>query len=153
MKAIDWKMLLWGGGRTGRKAYALAMTAFIVGGWLAHMAAVAAAYAVPGLVPFVAAPMLALDALLAWMSVCLCCRRLHDAGRSGWWLVPPMSVVIACFAAAEPAYATALGFDEAGAELAALAGLGVYVVMLVALGLLPPSPGPNRFGPPAVAAA
>jgi uncharacterized membrane protein YhaH (DUF805 family) len=152
LNAIDWKILLWGGGRTGRKAYALAMASFIAGGWLAHAAGVAAAYAVPGLIPFIAAPILAFDALIAWMSVCLCCRRLHDAGRSGWWLVPPMVVVVACFAAAEPAYAMALGIDEIGAELIALAGVGLYLVMLAILGLLPPTPGANRFGPAAAAA-
>jgi uncharacterized membrane protein YhaH (DUF805 family) len=153
LNAIDWKMLLWGGGRTGRRAYALAMATFIAGGWLAHTAGVAAAYAVPGLIPFIAVPTLAVDALIAWMSACLCCRRLHDAGRSGWWQAPPMLIVVACLAVAEPAYAIALGFDEAAAELVALAGLGLYLVMLMVLGLLPPTPGPNRFGPPVVVAA
>ena len=60
LSVIDWKILLWGGGRTGRKAYALAMASFIAGGWLAHTGGLAVAYAVPGLIPFIAAPILIL---------------------------------------------------------------------------------------------
>jgi uncharacterized membrane protein YhaH (DUF805 family) len=145
MRNMDWKRLLWGAGRTRRRAYWITMIGLIAAGWLGHAAGVAAAAAMPGLVGSMAGPMLILDVVVAWMTVCLCSRRLHDTGRSGWWQAPPSVAVVVCFAVAEPALAIGLGLDEAAAGWTGLAGLTLYVAMLTTIGLLRPTPGRNRF--------
>jgi uncharacterized membrane protein YhaH (DUF805 family) len=74
-------------GRTGRRAYwlFLILPLFLVGFMLGlfirtfHISLL-----------FGAALLLALVLLLFWISVAVSVKRLHDFGRSGWW-------VIACF--------------------------------------------------------
>ena len=72
--------------------------------------------------------------------VILCVPRLHDLGKSGWWVVVPLATelaIIVIFAVA------ALSLD-AGASVAGLA-IAVFVVVL---GLIPGQPHANRFGEP-----
>ena len=66
-------------------------------------------------------------------------RRLHDIDRTGWWLAMPLlAVFLFGFAAA-----TQVGW------LAAIAGIGVFVSVIVMLifTVSNGTPGPNRFGP------
>lgn len=78
-------------------------------------------------------------------------RRLHDSGRSGWWIliaaVPYfiLGVIVGMAATNDP---TTTGMGMLGlAGLVALAGAIALLVFMV----LPGTPGDNRFGPPTAA--
>jgi len=83
-------------------------------------------------------------------------RRLHDTGRSGWWMllpvVPLLSTILVGFSAA---FVTAFTAGTNGAPAAAMTVLVVvcllttlagYVTLTVLL-CLDSRPGPNRYGP------
>jgi uncharacterized membrane protein YhaH (DUF805 family) len=67
--------------------------------------------------------------------------RLHDVGRSGWWLLPLF---------AGEFLAVAIGWSG-GADGILLAG-GIYVLLclflLIVLGFVPGQPSANRWGEP-----
>ena len=73
-------------------------------------------------------------------------RRLHDTGRSGWWMliaiVPYLLVAVMAGAALAGGSMGAL----AGAGLLSLVALVGAVVLLVFM-VLPGTPGDNRYGP------
>lgn len=95
--------------------------------------------------------------LLLWPSLAGTVKRLHDRGRSGWWVVvfwllgilPWIALVVAFFAG------VAMHGRIAGSGqglLALAAGLGILgtivaLWMFIELGFLRGTPGPNRFGP------
>lgn len=132
-------------GRSRRAEYAVYM---IVGGWIATMAGL-----------FLAAEPLVL-AQARWLTTCLfmipvpalMARRLHDAGRSGWWAGPILAV--ACLSLVLPAFGGTYSPNLADniEPLRPLLGIGVDVLALAtALGALimtviPPRE-PNAFGP------
>jgi uncharacterized membrane protein YhaH (DUF805 family) len=66
-------------------------------------------------------------------------RRLHDFNRSGWWAVG------ASFAPLIPALPLLLGGQE---DLGLAVGFLVELALLIVIGVIPGSPGDNRFGPP-----
>ncbi|WP_104401963.1 DUF805 domain-containing protein [Vibrio penaeicida] len=68
----------------------------------------------------------------------LAVRRLHDVGKSGWWLLCPVpGVVVAAFA----------GFDQSyemmfvGMGIAAIGGIALFV-----FSVMDSQPGPNQYG-------
>jgi uncharacterized membrane protein YhaH (DUF805 family) len=72
----------------------------------------------------------------------LCVPRLHDLGRSGWWVLIPLGVEVVALVTAFSAFSA----DDApmifgGAFL-------VIAVVVVVLGLIPGQPHANRFGEP-----
>ena len=71
--------------------------------------------------------------------IILYARRLHDIGRSAWW-------ILALAAAMAPVLIVFLtrGQTDVGVGMTALVQLGFTVV----LGALPGDPGANRYGPP-----
>jgi uncharacterized membrane protein YhaH (DUF805 family) len=72
-------------------------------------------------------------------------RRLHDTGRSGWWLllfVPYL--VITAMLAGSMATGNLAAIGSLG--LLSLLGLALCVVLLVFM-VLPSKPGENRYGP------
>ena len=84
--------------------------------------------------------------VLLWPQVCVHAKRLHDIGRTAWWMLVPALIVVACGLAS-----FALGFSETGGAsgpalvpmaVAAVCGLG----FLLWVGSTPGSPQPNRFG-------
>lgn len=75
-----------------------------------------------------------------WVSLAISSRRLHDRNKSAWWLVA-MYLPIAILSALG-----ALVGDEAGAAFDALS-LPFSIWILVELGCLKGTEGPNRFGP------
>lgn len=68
-------------------------------------------------------------------------KRLHDRNKSGWWLVVFYLV---------PSLLSGLGMysgSEAISMLLSLIGLGISVWMIVELGCLRGTVGPNDYGP------
>lgn len=73
-------------------------------------------------------------------------RRLHDIGRSGWWLSVPLALAFIAEAASGPTAESDLG--KALQSLAALSNVALVVFMA-----MPGEPGPNKFGEPPAAGA
>ena len=97
------------------------------------------------LIPGVIGHLLGFVAL--WPQVCIHAKRLHDMGRTVWWMLLPALVLIAC-----GLVSYALGYSETGQAspeamaplaLAAVCGIG----FLLWVGLTPGRSEPNRFGP------
>jgi uncharacterized membrane protein YhaH (DUF805 family) len=141
----------WGAGRAGRGEYWTALILFILTGWVVHPLIVTVARTFPSSMVLSVVLMLASEAVLSWMTVCVCSRRLHDIGHSGWWQVAPLALLTTGYSLAEPSWAVVVGLDERGSLATVLLGVGLYLAFLVALGLRASS-GPNRFDPPATAA-
>jgi uncharacterized membrane protein YhaH (DUF805 family) len=70
---------------------------------------------------------------LLFFATCVCSKRLHDRGRSGWWA----ALVLGGFLAVWPMPRAA----------SAIVAAPVLVWTLVELGLMPGEQGANRFGP------
>ncbi len=62
--------------------------------------------------------LLAIFALGTWINLAVSVQRLHDRDKSGFWLIPMLLIP------------------------------GGFIWMIIELGFLPGTPGPNRFGPP-----
>lgn len=122
-------------GRTNRQRYWLTTLAMYVAVLLALL---------PGLIPVVGW-VFSLVAVAAFIvaSVALAVRRLHDRGKSGWWLVAMyvplllLSVLRAILEASNP---------DVGAGFSVLT-LPFSLWIFVELGCLKGTTGPNRFGP------
>jgi len=72
----------------------------------------------------------------------LCVPRLHDLGRSGWWVLIPLGVEVVALVTA---------FSAFSADDAPMIFGGVFLVIavvVVGLGLVPAEPHANRFGEP-----
>jgi uncharacterized membrane protein YhaH (DUF805 family) len=88
--------------------------------------------------------------LLLWLgtivpSLSVGVRRLHDTGRSGWWmllLVPYLASAVLALIALNAGNMTGLG----SAGLLGILGL-VCVIALLVFMVLPSTPGDNRYGP------
>ena len=142
---------LWGAGRTRRPAYWLALPALVLlssgSHWLARPLLEGGVS-----VLLVGPAVLAAQVVAVWISVCLLSRRLHDAGQSGWWQLPPTLLVLVAIALLEPAWAAALQLSEATTTVLDWGVLVAYAGLFVTVGVLP-STGPNRFDRPTAAAA
>ncbi len=74
---------------------------------------------------------LGLVALFAW--VCLCTKRLHDMGRSGWWRAPafalgPMLLIGSVMWIGVGVAMAAIGGGDP--EVVALAGVGLVLISM-----------------------
>jgi uncharacterized membrane protein YhaH (DUF805 family) len=70
-------------------------------------------------------------------------KRLHDLGRSGWWLVAILAVFVPIAALMEPAW-----FPPPLVMIGVLLEVIFVVGYLIVLGAIPGQAKPNRFGPP-----
>ena len=70
----------------------------------------------------------------------LCVPRLHDLGKSGWWVLIPLGIELVALIVAMAAVTP----DEAGLIFGGV--LLVVVGFVVVLGLIPGQPHANRFG-------
>lgn len=110
--------------------------------------------------PGVIQPIFNLATLLPLIAVA--CRRLHDTGRTGWWLLAPTLVSILCglIFASFAGFGTVFGDADMEIMAGAFGGLGLLaglafmlvpailaIIILVWLASRG-EPGPNRFGPP-----
>jgi uncharacterized membrane protein YhaH (DUF805 family) len=79
--------------------------------------------------------------------ILICVPRLHDLGRSGWWIVLPIvGELAAVLAISLMSHPTAELDNDAIKGLATLAGLVVLFLPTIALLFIPGQQGPNRFG-------
>ncbi|HEX8193132.1 MAG TPA: DUF805 domain-containing protein [Allosphingosinicella sp.] len=89
------------------------------------------------------------DLTLATVTICpmaaLGVRRLHDQGRSGWWLLPGLPAVLWSFWTAihgvQDPY-TLAPKGPAWFQIACLAGVLTVMILMA----LHPQSGPNRYG-------
>lgn len=84
---------------------------------------------------------IAAGAIVLWGQLGICIKRLHDRGKSGWWLLIfwalPMSVNY-----------FAQGFTEYSLRIAGAAVIGVIGLWsLIELGFLRGAEGRNNYGP------
>jgi uncharacterized membrane protein YhaH (DUF805 family) len=72
-------------------------------------------------------------------SIAVGVKRLHDRGKSGWWLVLFYAVPGILTAAAPP--------TEIAGNLLLVLSAAIEIWALVELGCLPGTAGPNQYGP------
>lgn len=143
---MDWKSLFFSAeGRIGRQVFWI--------GWLMLLGA----HVVAGWIPLVG-QVIGLIAVFAW--VCLCTKRLHDMGRSGWWQLLPILLgpVLIIGSALSIGVGAILG-EITNTDWAALAGVGGLLVSVAIafvavaaftlwVGVAEGQPGENRYGEP-----
>ncbi|MDR7116690.1 DUF805 domain-containing protein [Caulobacter sp. BE254] len=143
---MDWKSLFFSAeGRIGRQVFWI--------GWLMLLGA----HVVAGWIPLVG-QVIGLIAVFAW--VCLCTKRLHDMGRSGWWQLLPILLgpVLIIGSAMSIGIGAILG-EITNTDWAALAGVGGLLVSVAIafiavaaftlwVGVTEGQPGENRYGEP-----
>jgi uncharacterized membrane protein YhaH (DUF805 family) len=135
---LDWKTLFSGKGRIDRTTF-----------WTVQLllAIFAACLRATGLL-FPSEPILVALLLLLIASYVVgvfnLTKRLHDLGRSGWWMLLPMAIalVVVGIAVAE------FGAGSDGAIASEGPALLFPLAFLLAVGVLKGNPGPNRFGEP-----
>lgn len=81
-------------------------------------------------------------------------RRLHDTGRSGWWLggyyllyAVYMAMAFSSVAAIDPTAGTEPNMGMFGMTMVLGLGLFVYMIALLVFYVLPGTTGDNRYGP------
>lgn len=148
---MDWqKLFLSPEGRIGRQQFWIGWAILLVAGF------------VLGMVPVLGQ---IIGLLLIYPNVCVYSKRLHDMGKTAWLQLIPyavflVSMIVGVFAVGWGAVVGAFTGAESAAGMGALAGLGLFGLLmvlsaLVAFGFLiwigatPGEPGQNRFGPPA----
>lgn len=136
---MDWKFIFLSfQGRLNRKPY-----------WLGTLAIIGViAVAVLGLVFLTGgaggyAAIAILYLVLLWPTLAIGVKRLHDRGKSAWWLVVFYVVPTVLNVLAE----SGDGGDGIGAMIFGLAGLAISIWALVELGFLRGTVGANRYGP------
>jgi uncharacterized membrane protein YhaH (DUF805 family) len=85
-----------------------------------------------------------------WINYALAAKRLHDRNRSGWWLLAPTVALIVAIAFAFVTLSLPEGEREPWNTIGiifvfATVALGLWLVLEI--GFLRGTQGPNRFGP------
>jgi uncharacterized membrane protein YhaH (DUF805 family) len=80
--------------------------------------------------------------LLLWNMLALAAKRLHDLNKSAWWIVP--YYVLPSILQLPASLSTVLPATNLLLDLISVA---ISAWVLVELGFLPGTVGPNRFGP------
>jgi uncharacterized membrane protein YhaH (DUF805 family) len=88
--------------------------------------------------------------LNAWISYAITTKRLHDRGRSGWWLVVQIVGIVIAVAAlmlglARPEHHHTIAYVVAGVFGVASAIIGLWI--FIEVGFLKGTNGPNSYGP------
>jgi len=126
-------------GRIGRKAFWVGFASLIAGFFLADLLTRGASIA------------LILAIALIYPLVAVLVKRLHDRGRSGWWvsaLAAPVLVAVLVAVAGR-----VIGLGEDGITRIATSAIWIGVLAIAALvvlelGLRPGDPGYSEHGPP-----
>jgi uncharacterized membrane protein YhaH (DUF805 family) len=84
--------------------------------------------------------------IVTWLSAAT--RRLHDRGKSAWYLYPLFGVpsLLATFLSGDGQLKLVV-FNGGTGSVLDLVSLAIGIWMIVELGCLPGTPGPNQFGP------
>jgi len=120
-------------GRTTRWDYLLWLLFLVIGGYATSLIDSAALHETSRL----GAVNVVFNAIMLLPTVAVTVRRLHDTGRSGWWLLIVPGVI-----GAMTALSIYTGYF-AMPLIVVFAGVGVLIYWLREAG----TPGPNRFGP------
>lgn len=127
-------------GRASRKQYWLTVLSVCGALLLLTLAAPLMNFAGPILGLFVLVPLMIASAVFAlWSNLAVSARRLHDRGKSGWWIVPYWVIPAAINVFSE----------QMGGDVKLVAGtlsLLIYIAILVELGVLRGTAGPNAYG-------
>jgi uncharacterized membrane protein YhaH (DUF805 family) len=141
---FDWKSLFSGQGRVGRQTF-----------WTVQMMLVLVdACARATVLLFDARPLILLLVPVAItilvVGVLNMTKRLHDFGRSGWWILLPLAIEALVTSLA----VLKMGRGSQGAIASEGVGILAGLAFFLAVGAIKGNPGPNRFGdPPAVVAS
>lgn len=138
-------------GRIGRQTFWMAMIPLLVAYWVASfiiqlMAASMAGNQVMGALASGMLMVVSAAFLIGFIAVCV--KRLHDRNKSGWWMAGLYAVSLAgIFVATSSGLAmTPIGFTSLGNMLTAL-WLGILLWLIIELGMLKGTDGPNEYGP------
>ena len=131
-------------------AYAFALALVGVAFYSDQWGQVFMAPAVIGSPPAELAVTIALQAPMVWVQLALAAKRAHDRATSAR-VVIALSVISVLASFLPPGLDIAQGFEQAAPTDVALWALGAFNVVaglyvLVVLGFLDGTPGPNRFG-------
>jgi uncharacterized membrane protein YhaH (DUF805 family) len=93
--------------------------------------------------------------LNVWINFALAAKRLHDRGRSGWWLLAPTLTLLIAIAFAFVTFSRPAGEREPWNTIGIIfvfgtAALGLW--LFFEIGFFRGAHGPNRFGPDPLAA-
>lgn len=120
-------------GRLNRQPYWLSRLAFILFGTLFEPRG----------------PMILISLIFLWISLALETKRWHDNGKSGWWTLFHLSASILFWATINGyTFGDYRGLIITGLEMIILSVSGLVIIwFFVELGILPGTPGPNKYGP------
>ncbi|THD59110.1 DUF805 domain-containing protein [Phenylobacterium sp.] len=135
---LDWKSLFSGKGRVDRTTF---WTVQLLTGVFAACLKATATLFPSELMLLLLAPFFVANWVVSVFSLT---KRLHDLGRSGWWMLLPLAVALLVVAAA----AAEFGRGSTGALLSEDVVLWGLLLFLLAVGVLKGSPQPNRYGDP-----
>ncbi len=140
---MDWKALLFSfEGRINRAkfwlVYLITVVISIVGSLVGLVAMISLGPQIGGGVSMLV--YIALGVYSIWAGLASGVKRLHDREKSGWWL-------LAWYVA--PAVLVGLGalISEIASGVALIAALALWIWMIVELGCLKGTTGPNQYGP------
>lgn len=137
---MRWRELFDARGRANRTEYltvtVLSWGAFIACGLLVHLLGIAFAVATSILI-------LVVTVTLAIVGSIIAIRRLHDWGRSGWWLIAIVLIDLPFAAMGEPRW-----FPETFVMIGVLLQTAYAAANLIVFSAVPGQRRPNRFGPP-----
>lgn len=139
--ALDWRSLFSGKGRIDRTTFWTVQLLLAI--FEACLKAAAMLFATE-LMLLMLTPLL----IASWVvGVFNLAKRLHDLGRSGWWMLLPLAVAVLITAAA----AAKFGRGSEGAFASEALALLAPLAFVLATGALKGDPGPNRYGEPPAA--
>lgn len=128
-------------GRAGRGEYWVV----VLGGWAIMLLIVLLAAGVSAVIGpvgwILGVPVL----LILWANLATGVRRLHERGKSGWWLLLLWVLPGVLSGIAEAGSAGGDSEAAAGSLLFSLPSLALSIWALVELGILGPKRGPNKY--------